>query len=203
MEKLSQDQDFAPAPFQLHHERALTLRGHEEIHTLQHIQEELVPAILDALPPPTNLPSHLAGDLGLFFFCLHENRHKQQWPHFSPLLIILSPSSSLFPSSPHPGTRLPPQAQWGRDWRKGSKAARVEAERTPYLMLEATGPIWSPQEAVGEHRWEEAGRKEGEGYEAWILEEDSSSLLLRNPGLQSNSHSSFPQYRKKLLDLYS
>jgi len=48
----------------------LPLGGHEEVHTLQHIQEELIPAILDALPPPANLPGHLAGDLGLLFFCL-------------------------------------------------------------------------------------------------------------------------------------
>ena len=48
----------------------LPLRGHEEVHTLQHIQEELIPTILDALPPPANLPGHLAGDLRLLFFCL-------------------------------------------------------------------------------------------------------------------------------------
>lgn len=105
MEKLSQGQDLATVPLQLHYERALTLRGHEEVHTLQHIQKEFIPAILDALPPPTNLPSHLAGDLGLLFFCLHGNRDEQQWPHSLPLLIILSlsqlhplPSSLLVPA---------------------------------------------------------------------------------------------------------
>lgn len=59
-----------PAPL-AHHKRALTLGGHEEVHTLQHVQEELIPAVLDALPPPADLPSHLAGDLRLLFLCLH------------------------------------------------------------------------------------------------------------------------------------
>lgn len=68
----------------------------------------------------------------------------------------------------------------GQGLRKWSKAARVETEGIAYLMLEATRPMWSPQEAVGEHRREEAGRKGGEeDYEAWIPQ-GPSSLLLRN-----------------------
>lgn len=186
MDQLSEDQDPVPAPLWLHHKRALTLRGHEEVHTLQNIQEELVPAIFDALPPPANLPSHLAGDLGLLFFCLHGDRDKQQWPQSSPPSIILSlsllhPHPPPCPSSnPHPRTHLPTQPPWDRAWRKWSKAARVEAEGTAYLMLEPTGPMWSPQEAAGEHRQEEAGRKGGECYEARIIEKGPSSLLLRN-----------------------
>ncbi|MCP6508430.1 hypothetical protein NL478_27075, partial [Klebsiella pneumoniae] len=48
----------------------LPLWGHKEVYTLQNIQEEFIPAIFDAFPPPANLPGHLASNLGLFFFCL-------------------------------------------------------------------------------------------------------------------------------------
>lgn len=51
----------------LHHHLAsnvsredLALRRHEEVDVLEHVQEELVPPILDALAAPANLPSHLS-----------------------------------------------------------------------------------------------------------------------------------------------
>ena len=48
----------------------LTLGRHQQVDALQHVQEELVAAVLDALSPPADLPSHLAGDLGLFLLGL-------------------------------------------------------------------------------------------------------------------------------------
>ena len=38
----------------------LALGRHQEVDILDHVKEELVPPVLDALPPP----SDLAGDLG-------------------------------------------------------------------------------------------------------------------------------------------
>lgn len=107
MEQLNEDQDLALVPPPAYHKRALTLRGHEEVHTLQHIQEKLVPAILNALPPPANLPGHLAGDLGLLFFCLCGDKNKQQWPQSSPPSIILS----LSPLHPHVPSILVPTVE--------------------------------------------------------------------------------------------
>lgn len=124
------------------------------------------------------------------------------------LSTVNHPVSILIPLHPQPSFLLGPalkpifpRGPVGQDLKKGSEAARVGVEGIPYLMLEATGSMWSPQEAVGERRWGETGRKEG--YEAWIPEEGPNSLLLRNQGLQSNPHSSFPWCRRKLLDLYS
>lgn len=48
----------------------LTLRGHQEIHALQHIKKEFVATIFDPFTSPSNLSSHLAGDLGLLFLSL-------------------------------------------------------------------------------------------------------------------------------------
>lgn len=63
----------------------------------------------------------------------------------------------------------------GQGLEKTGKAARVEAEGTAYLMLENTEPTRCPQEAADERRCEGQGRKEGEGYEAWIPEGDPGS----------------------------
>lgn len=194
-----------PVPLGLHHERGLTLWGHKEVHTLQYIQEELIPAILDALPPPADLPSHLAGDLGLLFFCLYGGKRQKAMASLHsafnyPCLYPIPPSSSL-PPSYYPVTHFPLQALWGKAWRKWSKAARAEAEETAYLMLEATGPMWCPQETAGECIWEE-GRKEG-GYEAWILEESPSFPLPRNTRPPEQPILPSPQCRRKLLELYS
>lgn len=47
-----------------------TLRRHEQVDALQHVQEQLIATILDALTPPADLARHLAGDLRLLLFCL-------------------------------------------------------------------------------------------------------------------------------------
>lgn len=113
---------------------------------------------------------------------------------FNSLISIPTPPSSPQPSSPHRVTHLPP---WGRAWRKLSKAARVEAEGTAYLMLENTEPTRCPQEAADECRCEEAGRKEGEGYKAWILEGGPGSLLLRNIKASRAAHTPLPTTQKE------
>lgn len=48
----------------------LTLWGHQEIHTLQHIKKEFIATVFDSFTSPSNLSSHLAGDLGLLFLGL-------------------------------------------------------------------------------------------------------------------------------------
>lgn len=48
----------------------LTLGRHQEIHTLQHIKKQFVASIFDPFTSPSNLSSHLAGDLGLLFLSL-------------------------------------------------------------------------------------------------------------------------------------
>ena len=47
-----------------------TLRRHQQFDALQHVEEELIAAVLDALPTPTNLSRHLTGDLGLLLLGL-------------------------------------------------------------------------------------------------------------------------------------
>jgi hypothetical protein len=47
-----------------------TLRGHEEVDALEHIEEEFIAAILDALTPPPDLSRHLACDLARLFLRL-------------------------------------------------------------------------------------------------------------------------------------
>lgn len=49
---------------------SVTLRRHQQVDALQHVQEELVASVLEPLPPPADLPRHLAGDLRLFLFAL-------------------------------------------------------------------------------------------------------------------------------------
>lgn len=63
-----------------------TLWRHEQIDAFQHVQEELIAPIFDALATPADLPRHLAGDLRLLLFCLGEDgerncisQHKRQW----------------------------------------------------------------------------------------------------------------------------
>ena len=46
-------------------ETDLALGRHQQVDVLDHVQEQLVPPVLDALPPPANLAGHLAGDGGL------------------------------------------------------------------------------------------------------------------------------------------
>lgn len=53
-----------------------TLWWHEQVDTLQYVQEKLIAAILDALATPTDLPRHLAGDLRLLLFCLRERERE-------------------------------------------------------------------------------------------------------------------------------
>lgn len=48
----------------------LTLGGHQEIHTLQHIKKEFIATVFDPFTSPSNLSSHLAGDLRLLFLSL-------------------------------------------------------------------------------------------------------------------------------------
>ena len=50
--------------------KTITLWGHEQVNALQHIQKELITAVLDALSTPAYLPSHLAGDLRLLLLGL-------------------------------------------------------------------------------------------------------------------------------------
>lgn len=70
-------------------------------------------------------------------------------------------------------------------------------------MLENTEPTRCPQEAADERRCEEAGRKEGEGYEAWIPEGDPGFLLLRNIKPPEQPIPPSLQHKRKLLELYS
>ena len=37
----------------------LALRRHEKVDILQHVQEKLIPPVLDPFPPPSDLPRHL------------------------------------------------------------------------------------------------------------------------------------------------
>lgn len=48
-----------------------TLLWHQQIDVLNHVQEELVPAVLDALTTPADLSGHLTGDLCLLLFGLN------------------------------------------------------------------------------------------------------------------------------------
>lgn len=104
-----------PWPCSAFLQRTLTLWRHEQVHTLQHIQEELVPAILDALSPPADLPSHLAGDLRLLFFCLYVGGDTAEASLLCPVTLPVSvPTlfSSLL-SSLHPVIHLPLQSLKG------------------------------------------------------------------------------------------
>ena len=54
----------------------ITLRGHEQVDALQHVEEELVAPVLDALAPPADLPRHLVRNLTRLFLRL-ENLFKK------------------------------------------------------------------------------------------------------------------------------
>lgn len=56
--------------------RYLTLWGHEQVDALQHVQEELVTAVFNALSTPADLPRHLAGDLRLLLLRLRNKKVK-------------------------------------------------------------------------------------------------------------------------------
>ena len=51
----------------------VTLRRHQEINALKHIEEQLIAPIFDAFPSPSDLTSHLAGDLTRFLFGLKQD----------------------------------------------------------------------------------------------------------------------------------